>query len=396
MRRFFATFLCIIPIAHLGSAFASLDNKTCSSGSQECRSKSLVVDLEKLKESVLSGRVYQHENFLNEEEIQILVDDIDRLTREKKMMPSGLSNTNKGGNQQFGESDRTTCPVPWWVDSLQGNTLTFGTDSDEDSAVLNRVSNKIQDLRHCVASVLKRPTMKEAAYEHECYYSRSTVGASLKRHMDERHEETKGPRGWIQPSRRSVSWLIYLSDANIQGGELRSLVKKNFDSDQLEVGSHAGNLQVGWLDFDDSSTLPVYLNSWYTPPGISSNNVEPFCILYTIIDGEEQFISKPWINAMDTSFADFINAQKLGEGPGLFTSSAISAGFKLLEDRQIWDAGLAPPGSVLEDVAPKRGSLVMFDSATVPHEVLAVKEGVRPALAGWFHEQTQQIPEGFF
>ena len=234
MRRFFATFLCIIPIAHLGSAFASLDNKTCSSGSQECRSKSLVVDLEKLKESVLSGRVYQHENFLNEEEIQILVDDIDRLTREKKMMPSGLSNTNKGGNQQFGESDRTTCPVPWWVDSLQGNTLTFGTDSDEDSAVLNRVSNKIQDLRHCVASVLKRPTMKEAAYEHECYYSRSTVGASLKRHMDERHEETKGPRGWIQPSRRSVSWLIYLSDANIQGGELRSLVKKNFDSDQLE------------------------------------------------------------------------------------------------------------------------------------------------------------------
>jgi len=215
--------------------------------------------------------------------------------------------------------------------------------------------------------------------------------------MDERHEETKGPRGWMLPSRRSVSWLIYLSDADIQGGELRSFVKKNFNSNEQEVGSHSGNLQVGWLDVDEYSTVPAYMNSWYRPPGIGSKNVEPFCILYTIIDGKEQYISKPWINSMDASFADFITAQKqLSQDLGFFTSTSFSRGFKLLEDRQVWDAGLAPPGSVVEDVAPKRGSLVMFDSATVPHEVLTVKVGVRPALAGWFHEQTQQIPEEFF
>ena len=30
--------------------------------------------------------------------------------------------------------------------------------------------------------------------------------------MDERHEELKGARGWTTRNRRSVSWLLYLSD----------------------------------------------------------------------------------------------------------------------------------------------------------------------------------------
>ena len=32
-------------------------------------------------------------------------------------------------------------------------------------------------------------------------------GARLGRHLDEHHEETKGTKGWIYPSRRSVRWL---------------------------------------------------------------------------------------------------------------------------------------------------------------------------------------------
>lgn len=396
MMQIIIALFCIILTAHLCGALASPNINTCSNTQDECRSQSSIVDLQKLKEDVLSGRVYQHNDFLNEEEIMMLLNDIDRLIVEKKMVPSGLSNTNKGGKQNFGESDRTTCPVPWWSDSLQGNISTFSTNRDEDSAVMKRISDKIQDLRHDVASVLNRPTMNEPTYEHECYYSKSTVGASLKRHMDERHEETKGPRGWMLSSRRSVSWLIYLSDVDIQGGELRSFVKNNLNSNEQEVGSHAGNLQVGWLDVDKYSTVPVYMNSWFRPAEVGSRSIEPFCILYTIMDGKEHYISKPWINSMDTSFAEFIGAQKLNQGQGLFTSTSFAKGFNLLEDRQVWDAGLAPPGSAIDDVVPRRGSLVMFDSATVPHEVLAVKGGVRPALAGWFHEQTQPIPEEFF
>ena len=42
----------------------------------------------------------------------------------------------------------------------------------------------------------------------EQYYSLHRAGAALRRHMDERHEELKGARGWTAPSRRSVSWLV--------------------------------------------------------------------------------------------------------------------------------------------------------------------------------------------
>ena len=45
----------------------------------------------------------------------------------------------------------------------------------------------------------------------EMYYSLQPPGAALGRHMDERHEATKGRRSWDASDRRSVSWLLYLS-----------------------------------------------------------------------------------------------------------------------------------------------------------------------------------------
>ena len=231
------------------------------------------------------------------------------------------------------------------------------------------------------------------------YFTHGSFRLRLQRHMDERHEETKGPRGWLLPSRRSISWLIYLSDTDIQGGELRSFSQEQFTSKpgELEVGSNDGNLQIGWFDYD-GSTLPVYLDSWYKPTGIKAVDVDPYCVLYIVRDGKKEFITRPWINTMvTTSFADFIKAQTVGDdGPGLFTTAEHANGFKLIEDRQLWDNGMAPAGSFVEDIVPKRGSIVMFDSVSVPHEVLVLKTGVRPAVAGWFHEQTQPMPEGFF
>mmetsp|Transcript_12162 Transcript_12162/g.22785 ORF Transcript_12162/g.22785 Transcript_12162/m.22785 type:complete len:445 (-) Transcript_12162:40-1374(-) len=378
-----------------------------------------LLDTDRMKRKILSGKVYQHENFLTEDEIRVLLQDVDGLIQENKMIPSGLSNTNKGTDQNFGRGDRTTCPVTWWLDSLRGlNVVTtskekqqslqqqqqqsqpqpHGTDK-RNLELLNSLSEKIQQLRHEVALTLNRPTINDASLAHECYYSRSTEGALLKRHMDERHEETKGPRGWMLPSRRSVSWLIYLSDFDVQGGELRSYVQDGFAwgperGNMVEVASNRGNLQVGWLDMRMDGTLPVFLDSWYRPPGVREmDHDEMFCILYTIIDGKEVYITKPWVNTMVVeSFADFIKMQTLEKGPGLFRNDVYAKNFKLLEDRQLWENGSVPPGSTIKDVKPKRGSLVMFDSVVVPHEVLVVKGGVRTALAGWFHEKTQEIP----
>ena len=48
------------------------------------------------------------------------------------------------------------------------------------------------------------------------------------------------------------------------------------------------------------------------------------------------------------------------------------------------------------DIKPKRAQLVMFDSVALPHEVLSINgDNNRYAIAGWFHELTQQIPTQF-
>jgi hypothetical protein len=263
-----------------------------------------------------------------------------------------------------------------------------------------------------VSHVLNRQTMSDAGLAHECYYSRSTVGAYLPRHMDERHEETKGPRGWILPSRRSVSWLIYLSDVDLVGGALRTFPQRDFHYVKpgiLESGSHNGNLQVGWIDMKgrmgQSVTLPVYLDSWFSLPHSAGSGVmDPHCILYTIplFDKEAStdvlYITKPWNNdPIQMATSDFLKLQAEIDGSSdtkeatLFGSKDYAKGFRLLEDRESWEFG-PPANSIIEDITPKRGSLVMFDSVSVPHEVAKVEKNTRSALAGWFHEETQQFP----
>merc|ERR1719356_1611789 len=245
--------------------------------------------------------------------------------------------------------------------------------------------------------------------DHECYYSISDSGSSLARHMDERHEETKGPRGWLLPSRRSLSWLIYLSvtddgsewDANRNGGLLRTFSQNNeFNSDIIGCGSHNGNLQVGWLipsNNADEFTHPVFLNSWY-------DTAKPYR-LYTaqMQNGEEiiEYISVPWsiddmqggnVAAFMQQRAQMESKQRLNQS--LFVKQLYAKRFNLLEDRVAWRNGYTPRDSVVEDYVPTRGTLVVFDSVTLPHEVTPVIAGKRAALAGWFHEATQPLGGG--
>jgi Rps23 Pro-64 3,4-dihydroxylase Tpa1-like proline 4-hydroxylase len=369
----FSFIICILTFSRFGDAISS---------------KSIT---NQLQNTVRSGRVYQQDNFLSEDEITTLLDHIHTLDKEGKMQSSGLSNTAKK-DQGFGKADRTVCPVPWWLDSLQGKRIV----NDEK---MNKISEKIQQLRMQLSDQLGRESMKDSNLAHECYYSQSRAGASLARHMDEFHEETKGTRGWLLPSRRSISWLIYLSDENwseSNGGQLRSFPQQNFlASRKVEVGSYDGDLQVGWLDLTSNSTLPVFLNSWYKSE--DTKNLPGNCILYTIINGEKTPITLPWSSEMVGSFYDFIKMQReRKDESSLFLTPEYSQKFKLIQDREQWSDGSPPPGSIVEDIIPRRGSIVMFDSVTLPHEVLPVISGTRTALAGWFHEMTQPIPDNFF
>lgn len=98
--------------------------------------------------------------------------------------------------------------------------------------------------------------------------------------------------------------------------------------------------------------------------------------------------------------ADFVEAWAKQDSTSdqftLFVSSNNARRFTLLEDRLAWDAGQDLRGSTVVDIVPQRGSLVIFDSLTMPHQVELIKDGTRVALAGWFHETTQEFPENFY
>ena len=94
------------------------------------------------------------------------------------------------------------------------------------------------------------------------------------------------------------------------------------------------------------------------------------------------------ISEQDTAMADFVQTHRAQ----LFVHPQDADQFALLEDRTLWDENKAPTGSVIQDIVPTRGSLVIFDSVLLPHQVERIVRGRRVALAGWFHEPTQAIP----
>lgn len=332
-----------------------------------------------LRERISEGRVYQQPNFFSPQAIDEILKEIHQLKREGVFSPSGLSNTARGSQQAFGNQDRSVCVVPWWSEMLLKNNTS------------SPVSMQLQQLRLQLAEVLDRPTMSDPTLDHECYYSWSGKGSFLPRHMDERHEELKGPKGWLLPSRRSLSWLVYLSDENWtlqrNGGALRSFPQAKSPKDPPQ---HDGNLQVGWL----LKQKAVYLNSWFLLPESS----DPHCVLYTVEGDTIRYLTKPWLTEalQGTSTSEFLNVMSEKDATELQTTLFLdqndARNFALLENRSAWDQGELPEGSVIEDICPERGLLVVFDSVMLPHQVETIKEGKRIALAGWFHEETQQFP----
>ena len=347
-----------------------------------------------LRERISEGRVYQQANFFSPQQVDDMLAEIHELKRQGAFSPSGLSNTAKDA-QQFGEQDRSVCVVPWWSDIL----LQINNDND----TVSPVARQLQQLRLQLAQVIDRPTMSDPTLAHECYYSWSGKGSFLPRHMDERHEELKGPKGWLLPSRRSLSWLVYLSDEHWtlaqNGGALRSFPQ---EKPPKQPPQHNGNLQVGWL-LCRPQQKAVYLNSWFRLAGSS----EPHCALYVVEEGNNiRYLTRPWLteSLQGTSVAEFLGRKRdqdsssglLPTTTSLFRKQKDAQNFALLENRSAWDQGQLPEGSFIEDICPERGLLVVFDSVMLPHQVESIKEGKRIALAGWFHEETQEFPVELF
>jgi hypothetical protein len=336
--------------------------------------------------------------------------DAKALDAAGAFVPSGLSSA--GHKAPFGPNDRLV------------RTLTPDVEGDREAR--RQFDRHLHELRRAAGAVLGR-TLTCA----EQYYSIHRSGAVLQRHMDEKHEELKGGRGWQLHYRRSVSWLFYLSDEHT-GGEFRGFCPCVAD-DAPPVGAHEGNVQVGWLAATDRGSCadasdavssgragagriacspaerlePVFMDSWLhgsmtpsgKPPPQQQSSVatptpgQPLSALYRVLGtGERDWLTGKFdAHAMPPPSEDVLSPSSRAGAIQLELPAELRSRYSAL---QLVPHKGGPPICVV-DVAPVGGTMVLFDSVAVPHEVLSTTSGERVAMAGWFHEAHHPAPDWF-
>ncbi|KAI2501549.1 hypothetical protein MHU86_12926 [Fragilaria crotonensis] len=252
-------------------------------------------------------------------------------------------------------------------------------------------------LRLELAQGLNRPTMGLEGQggsdrNHEMTYNWYEPGAKLGRHLDEHHEETKGPKGWQMPTRRSVTWLVYLNDGwtKEDGGILHCFSRQSRSS--APVGAHEGNLQVGWMDH----VHPVFLESWREESGLSA--------LYRLTSDKRPSVERKYVSAGDfdmphqpIKFQTFLR-QEYRQGSRFEQISTARRDPRFFDSTQPLVSSSASTENEsypvhIVNVVPAAGTLVLFDSVTLPHlvgEVTGPRQ--RIAATGWFHEDNQALP----
>lgn len=286
---------------------------------------------------------------------------------------SGLRDNAPGTSQVYDERDRLVCSL---APNLPG-----------DRRVRSALDAQLDELRGQLEGALGRRGLRCA----EQYFSVHGSGSSLKRHLDERHEDTKGERGWVGATRRSISWLVYLCDPGWgahggpgSGGELRAWQRPTLSR---RCGAHQGNLQLGWLEHAGADFEPLYLDSWVRAP----DGRDARSVIYRLAGDRREDLSGPF-----------------SAGSGSWPAPADGSGFSPEELEAAFRAQLplslqahfrmtdtVDASSARVEVEPLGGTLVMFDSVAVPHEVAPNLAGERIAIAGWFHEKQQEQPEWF-
>lgn len=138
-------------------------------------------------ETVSRGGVHVAHNWLPMELLRAMRADAEALHASGHFSPDGLTNAAKSRAQQgfSAHADRQTFRNDAW------DTAGLG---DVDARV--EFASRMRALRLELASGLERPTLaEEGTRKHEMTYNWYEPGAKLGRHLDEHHEETKGPKG---------------------------------------------------------------------------------------------------------------------------------------------------------------------------------------------------------
>jgi hypothetical protein len=333
-------------------------------------------------------------DFMSPSEVSRLRADASNLYNDGYFTVDALAGYGKaaGAKDKAGfDASKDRAVLPAYIPS-QKKAGPFLSTTLGDVDARQKLTTTITALRSDLAEGLDRPGIDVLDYggdNHEISFTRFGPGALLARHIDEHHEEVKGRVGWSRPTRRSLSWLVYLNedwDSNTDGGCLRTYERKTQSA--FPVGSRNGDLQIGWLrpTVDDPKERPVFLDG-------RRGNISGRCALY--IDSNDQqrkiyltkeFNSDPYLFLTSDFFVQnlLIKDHNLGKRFHYLEQPKSALTSYLGED----------PGEQIKDVAPTGGTLVVFDSVALPHEVMPTLARERWAASGWFHEKQQPEPNG--
>mmetsp|Transcript_3263 Transcript_3263/g.4896 ORF Transcript_3263/g.4896 Transcript_3263/m.4896 type:complete len:382 (-) Transcript_3263:1313-2458(-) len=359
---------------------------------------SMMAALSILPESAINtidrGGIAVIKDFMSPSEVSRLRADASTLYYDGQFTVDALAGYGKTASAKDKASFDATkdrAVLPAYIPS-QKKAGPFLSTTLGDVDARQKLTTTITALRSDLAKGLDRPGIDVLDYgndNHEISFTRFGPGALLARHIDEHHEECKGRVGWSRPTRRSLSWLVYLNedwDANNEGGCLRTYERKAESA--FSVGSRHGDLQIGWLKptADDPRERPVFLDG-------RRGNVSGKCALYIDSDDRErkvyltkEFNSDPYLFLTSDFFVQnlLIQNHDLGKRFHYLEQPKSALTSYLGQDS----------GEQVKDVAPTGGTLVVFDSVALPHEVMPTISRERWAASGWFHEKQQPEPTG--
>lgn len=297
------------------------------------------------------------------------------LFKNGEFRPDGLTNTAISKEQQG------------FTVKYDRQTFRGGADWESDVgdfSARTEFKNGMTKLREQLALELDRPSLQtDGRRRHEMTYNWYESGAKLGRHLDEHHEETKGVKGWLLGTRRSVTWLVYLNSGweEKDGGALRCFPREGASTQQ--VGSHERNLQIGWLD----DLEPIYLDC-FRKSGMSA--------LYRVVNEKREVLTKSDFDvpSQPIEFVNFLPDQYKDRFVQI-SSARLDPRFTAANNGKECQATQASlladkTDTYFIDVVPKAGTLVIFDSVSLPHlvqEVTSTRQ--RIAATGWFHEDSE-------
>ena len=308
------------------------------------------------------------------------------------------------------------------MDELLGKRLKVDLNTDdwtvsgesEPSEARAAVRRLIDALRVELEPIIRRRLFLDELGS-QAKFTIGKVDEPVLRHTDQRHEAlgTQMHGTSDEWTRRSIAWLLYLSEDDWEepggsgrGGTLRAFPRHDCVG---AVGAHDGNQQVGWLD-RGLGAEPIFLDSWVVPAWMAGRGlgdlrrewaagyedegelwsalfeVQPSYQLYSVRgDGQRENVS-PVHDAPSEGCAE--DGDFVEHIPSLLEMlpSELRAGFSSTVDEH--------PMQRPVDVSPKGGTLVVFDTLAVPHEVSAVLEGERLLLFGFFAEE-RQVPSAW-